>query len=130
MKKQNLLALGAATLAFCALAQPSLAADAAKEISTAAAHAEMAAAATDPHMAQTHLHHVLNCLSGPGGMDFDAAAGNPCKDAGDGALKDAPDKAAALNAAIAKAKAGLAATDPAATKAEALAAASILNKAK
>jgi hypothetical protein len=125
MRKLSFLAL---TLAV--MSGPALAGDAAKEISTAATHAEMAGAAGDAHMVQMHLHHVLNCINGPGGMDFDAAAGNPCKDAGDGALKDAPDKAMALNAAAAKAKEGLAATDITVAKADAMEAANILNKAK
>lgn len=125
MRKLCLLALSLAMAS-----APALAADAAKEIATAATHAEMAAAANDAHMVQTHLHHVLNCIGGPGSADFDAAAGNPCKDAGDGALKDAPAKAEQLNAAAAKAKAGLAAADLAAAKMNAQEAAAILAKAK
>jgi len=125
MKKLSLLAVG-----LMAFAAPAWAGDAAKEISTAATHAEMAGAAGDAHMVQMHLHHVVNCIEGTGGMDYDAGAGNPCKDAGDGALKDAPDKAAALNAALMKAKAGLAASDVAEAKAAAMEAAAELHKAK
>lgn len=124
------LAAGLMVVAAPFFVSPALAGDAAKEIATAATHAEMAGAAADIHMVQTHLHHVVNCIVGPGAMDFDAAAGNPCKDQGDGALKDAPDKAMALDEALGRAKAGIAATDPAMAKAAAMEAAAILHKAK
>lgn len=52
------------------------------EISTAHAHALMAQNATSVAMAHAHLHHVINCLVGPGGSGFDAAAGDPCKGKG------------------------------------------------
>ena len=38
----------------------------------------MAATQTDIMMAHKHLHHAVNCLVGPSGAGFDAAAGNPC----------------------------------------------------
>ena len=48
--------------------------------------------AKDLKMIQMHLHHVLNCLEGKTGKDFDASFGNPCN--GQGALetlkKDSP----------------------------------------
>jgi hypothetical protein len=96
--------------ALIALAQAQVfAADASKEISTAAAHAGMAAGAADPQMVRAHLHHVLNCLEGPSGADFSAAAGNPCKDDGMGALTDATaDHRKDLEQAVTIAKAGLA----------------------
>jgi hypothetical protein len=130
MRKLSLWTAGLMACAVPSLIVPAQAADAAKEISTAATHAEMAGAAADAKMVQMHLHHVVNCIVGPGGMDFDAAAGNPCKDAGDGALKDAPDKAAPLTEALAKAKAGLATTDVSMAKSAAMEAAASLNKAK
>ncbi len=34
------------------------------------------------------LHHVLSGLAGPDGRPFDAAAGNPCTDMGNGTLND------------------------------------------
>lgn len=63
--------------------------NAAKEIKTAHAHALMAQGASSLDMAHTHLHHVINCLVGPNGDSFDAAAGNPCKGMGNGAIADA-----------------------------------------
>ena len=80
------------------------------EISTAHAHAHMAQSATSVAMAHTHLHHVINCLVGPGGSGFDAAAGTPCKGQGNGAIPDATaDHAlhAKLESALADAQAGL-----------------------
>lgn len=82
----------------------------AKQASTASAHAGMALGATDLKMAQTHLHHVVNCLVGPSGEGFDAAAGNPCKDMGQGGIVDAKGDAATetrLQAALAQAEHGL-----------------------
>lgn len=84
-----------------------------KQASTASAHAGMALGAADLKMAQTHLHHVVNCLVGTAGTGFDAAAGNPCKGMGNGAIADAKGDTATevkLNAALAQAKDGLAAT--------------------
>lgn len=59
-----------------------------QEVATAHAHALMAQNAKSIDMVHTHLHHVINCLEGPNGTDFDASAGNPCKDKGQGALVD------------------------------------------
>jgi hypothetical protein len=59
-----------------------------KEVSTALAHAEMAVAAKDLKTVDMHLHHVVNCIVGTKGQGFDASAGDPCKDMGDGALND------------------------------------------
>lgn len=81
-----------------------------KEISTAHAHALMAQGSTTVAEAHTHLHHVINCLVGPGGDGFDAAAGTPCKGQGDGALKDAASDAALqakLQGALGDARNGL-----------------------
>jgi hypothetical protein len=75
--------VGALLLASTAFAQ-----DAAKELATARAHAQLAEASQSVMVAKMHLHHVLNCLVGPHGRGFDAAAGNPCKGMGDGAVKD------------------------------------------
>ena len=96
----------AAGFSFPAFAQ----AQATKEVSTAHAHALMAQSATSLPLAHTHLHHVINCLVGPKGTGFDAAAGNPCKGQGDGAMKDAENNSALqakLNAALADAQSGL-----------------------
>ncbi len=74
-----------------ALALPVLAAvhaDAAKEMRTAEQHAEYAARAGNIDAVRLHLHHVVNCLVGPKGKGFDAAAGDPCKGEGNGAVHD------------------------------------------
>lgn len=109
-------AMIAAALSFASLAAMSTAraeSDPAKEISTAATHAGLAAKATDMKGTQMHLHHVVNCLVGPKGKGFDAAPGNPCNGQGDGAIPDTKDKKqkATLNQALAKANAGLKAKD-------------------
>ena len=96
----------AASFSFAAFAQS----DVTKEVSTAHAHALMAQNATTLAEAHTHLHHVINCLVGPDGSGFDAAAENPCKGQGNGALKDAASNAALqtkLNSALADAQSGL-----------------------
>ena len=107
----RLLVVGITTalggLACTAFAQTPSAKD---EISTAHAHALMAQSATSVAMAHTHLHHVINCLVGPGGTGFDAAAGNPCKGQGNGAITDASANHALharLESALADAQAGL-----------------------
>ena len=66
-------------------------ADASNEVSTAAEHAGLSAASNSLLMADTHLHHTLNCLVGPKGRGFDANAANPCASLGNGAIPDATD---------------------------------------
>jgi hypothetical protein len=111
------------------IALPALAGDAGKEIGIAAAHAGMAAGAQDPQMVRAHLHHVLNCLEGPNGADFAAAAGNPCKEMGAGAIADsATDARAPLEKAVALAKEGLAESDTNKAKVLASQAQAILSK--
>jgi hypothetical protein len=83
MKKIILLAGVAALIATPALA------DLSAELSTAQTHAGMASTQTDITMVHKHLQHAVNCLVGPNGTGFDAAAGNPCGKAGPGAIPDA-----------------------------------------
>ena len=114
----------AAVFAFASFATISVAradSDPAKEVSTAATHAGLAAKASDMKTTQMHLHHVINCLVGPKGKGFDAAPGNPCKDQGNGAIPDTKNakQKKALQAALAKAKAGLKAKDMAAAQKDA-----------
>ncbi len=75
---------------------------------TAIKHAEFAQKAPNLKDIQMHLHHVLNCLEGKTGKDFDASFGNPCQ--GQGALetlkKDSPD-IIRTNNAIALAEVGV-----------------------
>lgn len=85
MLMSSMALLGALLLASTALAQDG---DAAKELATASTHAQLSEAAQSVAVADMHLHHVINCLVGPHGRGFDAAAGNPCKGMGDGALRD------------------------------------------
>lgn len=82
-----------AMLTIAAIAPNAAVADGPQAISTAATHAGMAAAGTDAAGVKRHLHHVLNCLVGPEGVGFDAAAGNPCSAAG-GAIPQTSDAAA------------------------------------
>jgi len=63
-----------------------------QEIATAATHAKMAANAADTATAIMHFHHVINCLVGPKGKQFDADAGNPCNGMGNGAMNDVAQK--------------------------------------
>ena len=103
----------AAGTLLAAMSLPALAGDYTKEVSTAAAHAGFAAASTTIANVHMHLHHTINCLVGPTGTGYDANEMNPCKDLGDGAIKDTMDatKQQMLNAAVTKAEAGLATDD-------------------
>jgi len=91
-------------------------ADSTKQVATAARHAGLAAQAVDLKGAQTHLHHVINCLVGPKGEGFDDKEANPCKDQGNGAIPDATSEArkTVLTEALAKANEALRQTDLAA----------------
>jgi hypothetical protein len=107
------------TLCLGLAALPALA-DADKEISTAAAHAGMAAAADTTKTLHFHIQHTLNCLEGKGGADFNAGPGNPCDDMGAGAIPDSsPAARKTLEEAVMKAKA--AAAEPNFDKAKGLA---------
>lgn len=120
MTKITLLAGAAALAVMPVLAAPALA-DAAAEITIAQTHAGAAAKQTTIDAVHMHLHHVLNCLVGPKGEGFDAAAGNPCAKAGDGAIPGTTDAAAKtkLEAVVTRVKAGLATNDLANAKSEA-----------
>ncbi len=89
------------------------AADASGEITNAATHAGLAASATDVAGVHMHLHHAVNCLVGPNGAGFDAKELNPCANSGNGAIPDSTNAATkqSLQAAVAKASEGIAATD-------------------
>ena len=104
------------------------AADAGKEIATAAQHAGFAADSTEIGPAHAHLHPMVNCLVGPHGAGFDVKELNPCKDLANGAIPDTEDaiKLKLLQAALAVAEAALRSDDLAtAKKLGALAAAEI-----
>ncbi|HEY0267386.1 MAG TPA: hypothetical protein VGC16_11575 [Rhizomicrobium sp.] len=112
MKKIALLAACAALIATPVLVTSALA-DTAQELSIGQNHAGMAAKAADLKTTQMHLHHAVNCLVGPAGTGFDAAAGNPCGKAGNGAIPDSTDDAqkAKLQTAVNDALPGLTTTD-------------------
>jgi len=131
MDRKPLLSSAVAVASLILLAAaPAGAADGAAEISTAAAHAGMAAAAGDIKMVHAHLHHVINCLVGPGGADYDMTQADPCKGQGMGAIPDAAaDKRMALEAAVGTAKQGLAQDDVAKAKADAATLQAALKKA-
>ena len=114
--KKMLFAAAAVSL----LATPAFA-DLAGELSTAQTHAGMAATQADIAKVHMHLQHALNCLVGPSGDGFDAAPGNPCAKAGNGAIPDSTDEAqkTKLTAAAATAKAGVANSDLAGAQAAA-----------
>jgi len=124
----GVLTLACGGLVFVAAAPAVADTDVAKEVSTAAQHAGLAAASKDMKTTQMHLHHVVNCLGGPRDLNFDAAAGNPCKDQGNGAIPDTTeaDKKASLQQAMQQALAGLKETDMAAAQKDATAAQGML----
>jgi hypothetical protein len=123
--------MATAAILVLTIAPSASAADAAKEIATAADHAGYAADATIVTTTHSHLHHTVNCLVGPKGKGFDAKEANPCASMGNGAIPDTTDamKKTSLESALAKAKAGLAAKDLATAKADAMAAQELLKKA-
>jgi hypothetical protein len=103
--------------AFAALLSAPALADGPQAISTAANHAGLAAKGANIGAVHTHLHHVLNCLVGPGGQGFDAMPGNPCANAG-GAIPQTTDAAtkAKLESAATAVRGGIANNDEAAAK--------------
>ncbi|HSN17431.1 MAG TPA: hypothetical protein VLV87_04405 [Gammaproteobacteria bacterium] len=83
------------------------------EVDQAAMHAEHAYQAGEVPELHDHLHHVINCLEGTHGPDFDAHTENPCAHMGKGALNDVPadsDAHRELAQALSDAKNGLAKT--------------------
>ena len=63
--------------------------DVKKELQTAIFHAsELAQRGTAVAASKLHLQHVINCLEGPTGANFKAAAGYPCSGQGQGIIPD------------------------------------------
>lgn len=93
-------------------------ADGPQQIGTAYKHAGFAAAAGDLKGVQTHMYHVMNCLVGPSGQGFNAAAGNPCNGQGQGAIPETADAATKmkLEAALQKTRTAVGASDLGAAK--------------
>ena len=102
----GVLCMGMAAAAFAA-------GPAQKEMSTAVEHAGFSAKSKDISGVHLHLHHVVNCLVGEKGKQFDASAGDPCKGMGNGAINDASNSflKATLNQVLAEAERGLATND-------------------
>lgn len=111
---------------------PALAGDAGAEITNAAMHAGLAAQATDIAGVHTHLHHTVNCLVGPAGPGYDGKELNPCANTGSGAIPDSTNAStkASLEAALAKANSGIAATDLASAQKDAAATQAALKSVK
>ena len=126
MKKIVLLAAAAGLFATPALA------DVAAQLSIAQNHAGMAAKAAELKMVLMHHHHAVNCLVGPAGAGFDAAAGNPCGKSGTGAIPESTDAAQTtkLQAIADAAASGLTTTDLAAAQKSAQATADAVGAAK
>jgi len=85
-----------------------------QEVATAHAHALMAQNAKTLKQTKQHLQHVLNCLEGRSGANYDADAGNPCKGKGQGAIPDStsnPAMQTRLKSAVTQAQQGLQADD-------------------
>jgi hypothetical protein len=120
MKKLTLFA-GAAALALSSVTALPAMADTAAQLAVAQTHAGMAAKQTDITKVHMHLQHALNCLVGPAGSGFDAAPGNPCAKAGNGAIPESTSAAqkAKLEAAVVTAKAGVASSDLATAQSDA-----------
>lgn len=123
------IAGAALMLAGSAFAAP----DVAKEVATAAQHAELASKAPDLDKVHMHLHHVINCMVGPKGKTYDDKPGNPCKDLGNGVMPDTKgmDKAkrAEYQKALNVARRGVKATKVETAQKDAAAASAILKKA-
>ena len=118
--------------ALMALAAPPALADAHSEIVQAETHAGLAAQASAIDGVHQHLHHALNCLTGPDGKGYDAKEMNPCANAGKGAIPDTADaaKKKALQAAADQLTASIAETDAAKAKQGATKAADMLKAAE
>ena len=128
MNKLLIASLSAGALLFSTMAF----ADVAAELTTAQTHAGLAAKATNVNTVHMHLHHALNCLVGPGGAGFDATNANPCASQGKGIIPDSMDAAqkTKLQAAVADAQRGIAASDLATAQAAATETATAIGAAK
>jgi hypothetical protein len=71
-----------ALVAAFAVLTPSAARAQDASVKTATQHAGLASKAADLATVKKHMHHVLNCLEGKSGKDYDASAGDPCKGVG------------------------------------------------
>lgn len=60
----------------------------AEQLRTARTHATYAAQSEILRGVREHLGHVVNCLEGPRGKNFDAKNDNPCQGQGSGVIPD------------------------------------------
>lgn len=92
------LALAVPPASTAATAPVAQASHAVAEIEAARVHAKAATAVDTLVGVHLHLHHVINCLVGPHGDEFDAVAEarseHACRDLGNGALNDSADNLA------------------------------------
>lgn len=89
MRRFPALCIGFSSLAFIGAASAAAAVGHNQmEISTAAEHAEHAYQGKAVKEIHSHLHHVINCLVGPGGQGFDKTNEDPCDGQGNGAIND------------------------------------------
>ncbi len=61
------------------------------ELNTALTHAGFAAQYNTVAEVELHLHHVVNCLEGSSGKNFNQQAGNVCQGQGNGIFGDLKD---------------------------------------
>ncbi|HEV2439283.1 MAG TPA: hypothetical protein VGX97_04400 [bacterium] len=59
-----------------------------EELKTAITHSGFAEKYDTTKEVTLHLHHVINCIVGPGDPLFDKMAGNPCQGQGKGIMPD------------------------------------------
>jgi hypothetical protein len=111
-----LMLSGAAVLA-AAFAPGVALAEGPAAIGIAANHAGLASNGANIDAVHMHLHHVVNCLVGPGGNGFDAGQANPCMGSGP-AIPQTADAAMKmkLENAVNEARGGIANGDVAAAK--------------
>ena len=64
---------------------------ASNSLKTAVTHSGFAASYTAVAEVEQHLHHVVNCLEGANGKNYNKDAGNPCMGQGNGILPDLKD---------------------------------------
>lgn len=96
---------------------PALGGKAGTQLKTAIEHAKNAAGSNTINTAVTHLGHVLNCIEGTKGKNFNSAWGHVCQGQGDGIMadiksaKNADDVMLVLDAADSLALAGVRSKD-------------------
>jgi len=83
---------------------PAAAGSVTEALKTAQSHATFAAQAESMAGVRLHLVHVVNCLQGPRGSDYNAAGGNPCEGQGNGIIPDLTARGAQGAKALAKAR--------------------------